>query len=179
MCEDPGPSGLSAQPVSNVRWMQRDRLVPNDYNPNHVAPPEFRLIKKSILEDGWTAPIVAYEQQAGPFVIIDGENRWRVSEDPDVFALTNGRVPVVVLRGTIYDRMISTIRHNRARGEHGVLPMAKIVGALLSDMPQATIEERLQMESEEVERLAEKEGLPAVVTRDKSEFSKGWVPGHE
>ncbi len=35
----------------------------------------------------------------------------------------------------------------------------------------------LGMEDEEVNRLAERAGLPEVVTRAHGEFSKGWIPG--
>ncbi len=74
--------------------------------------------------------------------------------------------------------MMSTIRHNRARGEHGVLPMAEIVRALLAaGKDPADIAFLLQMEDEEVERLAERAGLPAVVSRQHADFNKGWVPG--
>ena len=93
--------------------------------------------------------------------------------------MTGGRVPVVTLTGTEADLMIATIRHNRARGEHGVMPMAEIVGKLLQSMPQDEVERRLQMEDEEVNRLAEKEGSPAVVSRGREGFNRGWVPGHE
>ena len=50
---------LAKQPISNVRWVDRDELVPNGYNPNKVAPDELELLIVSILEDGYTQPIVA------------------------------------------------------------------------------------------------------------------------
>lgn len=179
MCEDPKPNGIDAQPLSSVRWVPREWLFPNDYNPNHVAPPELELLKLSILEDGWTQPIVVFERQPKQLVVVDGENRWRIAEDAIVAGMTNGKVPVVTICGSEEDLMIATIRHNRARGEHGVLPMAAIVGKLLQTLPPDVIERRLGMEDEEVNRLAEKDGLPAVVRREKETFSAGWVPGHE
>lgn len=50
---------LQKQPLSRITWMNREELKPNNYNPNKVAPPELKLLKISILEDGWTQPIVA------------------------------------------------------------------------------------------------------------------------
>jgi hypothetical protein len=35
----------------------------------------------------------------------------------------------------------------------------------------------LQMEEEEIERLAETAGMPTVGSRDAKGFSAGWVPG--
>ena len=40
------------QPINDVQWIDRDLLKPNNYNPNFVAPPELKLLKISILEDG-------------------------------------------------------------------------------------------------------------------------------
>ena len=182
MCADPEPrlTGITAQPLSRVQWLTRDRLVPNTYNPNHVAPPELALLKISLLEDGWTQPIVAFERPDGKLEIIDGEHRWRTADDPEVSAMTGGKVPVVTLHGTEADRMIATVRHNRARGEHGVLPMSTIVAALRkAGLPASTIEHRLQMEDEEVDRLSERAGLPEVISRTHGSFSSGWVPGKE
>lgn len=179
MCVDPGPNSIDSQPISQVRWVPRAWLVPNDYNPNHVAPPERELLRLSILENGWTQPIVVFELEPRKLAVVDGEHRWLTSEDADVARMTDGKVPVVTLRGSREDLMIATIRHNRARGEHGILPMASIVGELLKTLPAEEIERRLQMEDEEVNRLAEKDGLPTVVARTKKEFAPGWVPGHE
>ena len=50
--------GIDNQPVGKVKWVDRNELNANDYNPNFVAPPELELLKTSIMEDGWTQPIV-------------------------------------------------------------------------------------------------------------------------
>jgi ParB-like chromosome segregation protein Spo0J len=163
------------QPLDAVTWVTRDSIRPNDYNPNNVPPPEFRLLKVSIIEDGWTQPIVVHRESS---VIIDGEHRWTVAGDKEIAKLTGGKVPVVYVDGDLNHRMMSTIRHNRARGEHGVLPMAEIVKALLSGgTDKEDVMFLLQMEDEEVERLAERAGMPEVVSRKQKEFNKGWIPG--
>lgn len=38
-------------PVLNVKMVDIDKVVANDYNPNKVAPPEMKLLKHSIEED--------------------------------------------------------------------------------------------------------------------------------
>ena len=67
------------QPIDKVQWIHRDKLKPNNYNPNMVAPPELRLLKISILEDGWTQPIVVNSDMT----IVDGFHRWTLSKDKD------------------------------------------------------------------------------------------------
>jgi ParB-like chromosome segregation protein Spo0J len=164
------------QPVSNVEWIPRDQLTPNDYNPNQQPSPEHRLLIISILRDGWTQPIVVFDDGIR-LTIVDGEHRWRASGDPGVWKLTGGLVPIVRISGTLQERKAATIRHNRARGEHGVLPMAELIAGLLRDgMDADDICFELQMEPEEVERLADAAGMPTRVSRDGTHFSKEWIP---
>ena len=164
---------LSKQPIASVQWVDPGTLRANHYNPNRVFGPEMRLLKLSILSHGWTQPIVARTDGE----IVDGFHRWTLaSTDEDIRALTGGRCPVVYLQGvTIEEQMIATIRHNRARGQHGVIKMGEIVRSLIeSGMAPEMIGSLLQMEDEEVERLADLTPSPQHAGLDH--FGKGWVP---
>lgn len=164
---------MNNQPVSNVQWVQRGKLRANNYNPNAVAPPELDLLKLSIIEDGWTQPIVTLPD----YTIVDGFHRWTVSADPAIRKLTGGLVPVVVINADPAHRMMSTIRHNRARGTHAVLRMAEIVRTLAdTGMTTGEIETRLGMESEEVERLLDRAGMPVRGTVGVNGFGRAWIP---
>lgn len=163
-------NSTKSDPVERVQWMDRDALRPNDYNPNKVAPPELELLIVSILEDGWTQPIVVLPD----LTIVDGFHRYTVSDDPRLRERYSGQVPVVVLDADPVHRQMSTIRHNRARGTHAVLPMADIVRGMVEDgVPREDIERRLQMEDEEVERLLDRAGMPA---NAGAGFGNAWVP---
>lgn len=160
---------LKGQPVSRVQWVHRDELKPNDYNPNRVAPPELELLILSILEDGFTQPIVALDDGT----IVDGFHRYTVSGDKRLLERYEGFVPVVRVNVDPVHRKMSTIRHNRARGTHGVLPMAEIVRSMVHDgLERDEIQRRLGMEDEEVDRLLDRAGMPAQGTG----FGKSWKP---
>jgi ParB-like chromosome segregation protein Spo0J len=163
---------LERQPVDRIKWVHRDQLKPNSYNPNAVFPAELKLLKISIMEDGWTQPIVINSVME----IVDGFHRWTISGDKQVYAMTDGRVPTVMLNEqTNEHQKMSTVRHNRARGTHGVLKMAEIVQSFIaSGVSQQEIEERLQMESEEVIRLAQRVGIPKSKIIQDETFSKAW-----
>lgn len=163
---------MKQQPIDQVKWIDRDSIKPNDYNPNRVASPEMKLLKISILEDGWTQPIVINPDNE----IVDGFHRWTVSGFDEVRELTGGKVPVVVTQPSNAEHQkMSTIRHNRARGTHGVLDMAKIIQSMIdAGMTQQEIETRLQMESEEVVRLALRVGIPKSDLLQDDTFSKAW-----
>ncbi len=50
-----------------------EKIKPNTYNPNSVAPPEMKLLYESIREDGYTMPIVCYySKDSDTYVIVDG-----------------------------------------------------------------------------------------------------------
>lgn len=169
------PTSIDSQPISQVRWIHRDLLEPNNYNPNAIAPPELELLKLSILEDGWTCPIVTLPEQDGHYQIVDGYHRWKISSDPQIYALTNGLVPTVQVALDMVHRQMSTIRHNRARGTHAVLKMADIVRGMIADgVSEKELMKRLGMEKEEVTRLNNRAGMPNQIKA--AEFNQAWVP---
>ncbi len=165
---------VAKMPVSIVEWIHRDKLHGNNYNPNHVAIPELDLLERSIVEDGWTQPIVITAENE----IVDGFHRWTVSGRAAVYELTDGHVPCVRMTGkSTHDRMMATIRHNRARGQHQVLKMADIVGELTRNGHSTEeLEERLGMDEEEVDRLSDEASMPDRVSRDNDGFNSAWAP---
>lgn len=167
------------QPINNVEWIHRDLLRANDYNPNHVAPPELKLLQQSIVEDGWTQPLVirpAEEQEDGTcFEIVDGFHRWTVSGRKVVAEMTAGHVPCVTIDPDPTQQKMSTIRHNRARGKHHVVKMADIIDSLLADgVTEADLMTRLGMDQEEVSRLSERGKMTDRAGADT--FGESWRP---
>lgn len=164
---------LAKEPVSSVQWVDRKNLHPNDYNPNKVAPPELELLIISILEDGWTQPIVVLPDMT----IVDGFHRYTVSGDKRLMARYAGFVPIVMVKADPVHRKMSTIRHNRARGVHGVLPMAEIIAGMLKDgVKPEEIQRRLQMEDEEVIRLADRSGMRVRGAKNAEGFGRSFGP---
>jgi ParB-like chromosome segregation protein Spo0J len=161
------------QPVSTVRWLPRDALRANTWNPNHAAPTEMDLLELSIVENGWTQPIVARVDGE----IVDGYHRWRVAERPKVSALTDGLVPVVTITAgadEVTTRM-ATIRHNRARGAHHVIRLADLVNELAGmGVEDDEIGRRLGMDHEEVRRFLERGRMAIRGARPVESYSGSW-----
>jgi hypothetical protein len=113
------------------------------------------------------------------YEIVDGFHRYLCCKtDIRIFRLTGGRVPTVqIAPSDISSQMMATIRHNRARGTHTVLAMSKIVQQMIEiqKLSMKEICERLQMEPEEVIRLAARQGIPQSRIIG-SEWSTAWVP---
>ena len=194
------------QPVSDIQlnqlrieWVPRDSIRPNKYNPNRMSWHDRQLLRQSLLEDGWTQPIVTLADRT----IVDGEQRWTVAgmeikpddiqeiidkmlerkkqgaivsesilerleeskkrliaaiesgQSPTLAAITGGYVPITILDlGDDAHKMISTIRHNRARGIHQVDAMAAITQDLIQlGLDIEDLEVRLGMDDEEIRRF--------------------------
>lgn len=134
-----------------------------------------KLLYKSILEDGYTAPIVTYYlKDEDKYEIVDGYHRYRTMlEHKDIYERENGCLPVVVIDKDLSNRMASTIRHNRARGSHSIELMTNIVADLVeSGMSDAWIMKNIGMDAEELLRLKQISGLSSLF-KDK-EFNKSW-----
>ncbi len=146
-----------------------EQVVYNDYNPNSVAPPEMRLLKHSILEDGYTQPVVTiYDPENDKYIVVDGAHRYKIA-----IALKLTHIPISIISKDIKDRMASTIRHNRARGEHGVDPMSNIVAELYKlGWTDEKIGENLGMGADEVLRLKQRTGIAEIFKNHT--YSKAW-----
>lgn len=159
-------------PLSTLRWVERDKVTPNDYNPNKVSKQNLELLKQSILTNGWTLPIVVRPD----YTIIDGFHRWTVAGQEPLKSMLGNMVPVVIVEhkdraGNIY----GTVTHNRARGTHLLEPMKVIVKELLNE--GKTVEEigkQLGMRPEEIFRLSDfsKEDFLKMMIKPESEYSK-------
>lgn len=170
-------SPFKTEPVDFVRWVKNPLVHANDYNPNSVAPPEMELLRHSISADGYTQPIVSMPDGDGKYEVIDGFHRHRVGKEcADIQSRVHGYLPLVQIRSSQQDktdRMASTIRHNRARGEHRVDSMAEIVVELKRRFwNDEKIAKELGMEPDEVLRLTQVTGLAGVFA--DRDFSEAW-----
>lgn len=167
-------------PAYEVIAVPVEKIIPNTYNPNAVAPPEMRLLYDSIKEDGYTMPIVCYYSQAqDAYIIVDGFHRYRIMlEHKDIYNREKGMLPVTVIDKPLSNRMASTIRHNRARGSHDVDLMSNIVKELHSiGRSDAWISKHMGMSRDEILRLKQITGL-AELFRDVK-FGQAWKPMEE
>lgn len=148
-------------PVWNIKGIPVEQIDANSYNPNHVAPPEMRLLYESIKEDGYTMPVVVYQKPDGRYEIVDGYHRYTVMlTHKDIYEREGGLLPCSVIDKDISNRMASTIRHNRARGAHSVELMMNIVGELKkAGMSDQWIMKEIGMDADELLRYKQLSGI--------------------
>ncbi len=168
-------SPLSGQPIDRVRWVNIDKVSPNDYNPNSVANIEMGLLYTSILHDGYTQPIVTiYDEDKDQYTIVDGFHRYYTCKNNENIRNRNqGCVPIVVINKDINDRMASTVRHNRARGSHSVSGMSNMVFKMLENgWKDSEICNELGMQPEELLKLKHITGFSKLF--ENVEYKKAW-----
>ncbi len=167
-------SPMKQHPVDCVLWVNREEIHANEWNPNHVAPPEMELLYTSIKCDGYTQPIVTGMHEDNGYEIVDGFHRYLIpAEHSDIMKNTLGYLPVAQIDRVRSDRMASTIRHNRARGTHEVELMGNIVKEL-HDLGRSDdwIAKHLGMDADEILRLKQITGLAELFANE--EFSEAW-----
>lgn len=168
-------SPLKSQPVNRIKWVDINKVSPNDYNPNSVAKKEMGLLYTSILHDGYTQPVVTiYDEVKEKYIIIDGFHRYfTCKSNKDILDRNKGRLPIVVLNKDINDRMASTVRHNRARGMHSVTGMSSMVFSMLENgWEDVDICNELGMSVEELVKLKHITGFSKLF--EDVEYSKAW-----
>ena len=142
---------LFISPAYQVQRVPIEKIRANSYNPNKTAPSEFKLLERSILEDGYTMPIVCY---------YDKEREQNC-------------LPVSIIDRPLEDRIASTIRHNRARGTHSIELMTQIVQQLVeAGLSDRWIITNIGMDKEELLRLKQLSGLASLFKG--GDFSRSW-----
>lgn len=140
------------KPLKELQFVDRDKLVPNNYNPNKVLEKNLKLLTESIMNNGFCFPIVVRRDMT----IIDGFHRWMVSGREPLKTLLGGKVPVVIVdhEDEAHD-VYGTVTFNRARGTHLLEPMENIVKSLLEKGKTVDeISKEIGMSKEEIFRLS-------------------------
>lgn len=185
-------------PIDSVEWIDVSRLIQNSYNPNFVQAQEFKLLEFSILTNGWIQPILV-APVAGPsmvnefddgsrietadfggtsYVIIDGFHRATLAKTSDrVRALTDGKVPAVVMDIPENERILLTIRINRAKGTHMAFKMAENIQTLSDKygMTDQDIMQGIGCNSVELD-LLKSESVFKKLDVENTPYSKAWYP---
>ncbi|HAU4872109.1 TPA: ParB N-terminal domain-containing protein [Clostridioides difficile] len=163
------------KPLSTLKWVDRNILKPNDYNPNKVSKENLKLLTQSIITNGWTLPIVVRPD----YTIIDGFHRWTVAGQEPLLSMLGSKVPVVVVEHREESEDIyGTVTHNRARGTHLLEPMKAIVKKLLDDGKTIKeISKQLGMKEEEIFRLSNfsKDDFLEMMTKGVNSYNKAEI----
>lgn len=163
------------KPLREIQFVDRDKVKPNDYNPNKVLEKNLKLLMQSILANGFCFPIVVRPD----FTIIDGFHRWLVSGREPLKTMLGNKIPIVIVAHQDESQdMYGTVTFNRARGTHLLEPMQNIVKTLLDKGKSVDeISKEIGMSKEEIFRLSkiDREEFLKLVTQRNQRFSKAQI----
>lgn len=165
---------LLNQPISKVEWVDTRTLNANDYNPNVVLNLEMNLLAFSLLKTGWIQPVLVTPE----LVIIDGFHRSYLSNHhPDVIKVYNYMIPVVKLDLSEPERMLLTVRINRAKGSHVAVKMHELVAKVFRDYgySKEQIAKEIGATQPEIDLLL-KENVFQNLDIPNHKYSKAWIP---
>lgn len=153
-------------PIDNIVWLPASELIANEYNPNVVQPSELELLKLSIEKNGWIQPILITQEK----VIIDGFHRSTLGRYYD------WEVPCAMLEISEPERMLLTIRINRAKGTHIAFKMADIIKKLVNDyeFSKDYVAQAIGAHESEIELLLQ-EDVFTKLNIAEHKYSKAWI----
>tara|TARA_R100001460_G_scaffold25382_3_gene51012 strand:- start:7096 stop:7608 length:513 start_codon:yes stop_codon:yes gene_type:complete len=162
----------SEDPIANIEWICVDSLKANDYNPNVVLNKELKLLELSIMRNGWIQPILLNRD----LTIIDGFHRsYLTKHSKPLRDKYNHKVPCVIMDLSEAERMLLTIRINRAKGNHIAIKMHDIIKTLI-DEHNVTVEyiiKSIGATKDEV-NLLYKDGVFDALNIKEHKYSRAW-----
>lgn len=162
------------EPVSNIHWILADELKANSYNPNVVFDAEMNLLKLSILTNGWIQPIlVNFDGE-----IIDGYHRhWLARYDEEIKKKYQGYCPVVKFEMSEPERMLLTVRINRAKGSHVSIKMHELITKVINEhqYSKEKVARGIGASKDEIDLLL-KQNVFKKLDSEHHKYSKAWIP---
>lgn len=158
-------------PCLTVQMVDRDMVVANNYNPNHVSPDKMELLKQSIIDNGFCYAIVTiWDEDLMKYIAIDGWHRRMICE-PEWLDINP--IPIIVLKHNISQRMAATIQFNKARGVHQCDLDAEVIRSLaeqgLSDSEIAT---HIGIDEDTIHRYKQLTGIAELFKN--ADYSTSW-----
>lgn len=158
-------------PCLTTILVSRDKVIANNYNPNHVSKDKMQLLMQSIIDNGFCFPIVTiWDLDLGKYVIVDGFHRWTICQPK---WLDIPEIPIVVLDLEINQRMVATIQFNKAKGSHQVDLDAEVIRSLLEQgMSEDEVSTHLGIDIDTIYRYKQLTGIAGLFKN--SDYSMSW-----
>lgn len=166
---------IEDMPLSKIQWIDVNKLKANDYNPNVVLTNELKLLQLSMLKNGWIQPVLVTQD----YDIIDGFHRSTLCKiNKDINKMTDGKVPCVVLNLSKPERILLTVRINRAKGNHIALKMNKLIQELINTygLSKKYVAENLGATEREIELLLYDDVFDKYKLTEETLYSEAWKP---
>jgi len=133
----------------DFRWIERENIRPNPWNPNRMSPENAARLANEIHGCGIILPLVVRPLD-GKFQIIDGEHRWQAASQIGL-----ERLPCIVVEMDDQEARLKTIQLNRLRGEDDPELLARLLRELNVDLGLDQLSSRLPFDQLEIQQTIE------------------------
>jgi ParB-like chromosome segregation protein Spo0J len=159
-------------PAAETLLVARALLTANQYNPNFVSQDKMKLLRQSVLDNGFCFPVVTiWDDSEERLVIVDGFHRFIIA-GPNWLDLSH--VPAVILDHDISARMYATVQFNKARGVHQVDLDADVIRALIEQgQSEDEISVHLGIDLETIHRYKQLTGIAELFKN--ADYSTAWT----
>lgn len=157
-----------------IEELHFENVRPAYWRVTHMLKPDMKTLLDSVLQHGWTAPIVV---QKSTSIIIDGFSRWVVAQAKPVVKRDKGMIPVVSIDVNDIEAMIAHVRMNRAQGLCLPRKMARLINDVLRSgaYDEDSLRSELRMGTDEFSLLVDGTLFKQHnITEHK--YSNAWVP---
>jgi hypothetical protein len=158
-----------------ISFVDNKQLKIPSWGVTSTLRPEKMLLKASMIDYGWTQPIVV---KSSDNMIIDGYQRYLISLDDEKFIKKHGNlIPVVYKNVDEVEAIVMHIRLNRARGAVNSYALSRAVKRLVSSgkYEEDDLSNLFLMHDDEIDLLMS-DGLLKKKNWQKYEYSRAWVP---
>lgn len=160
--------------MMKISYRPCDSVKPALWRANYVLKPDMDLLRESMIDFGWTAPIVVRVEDQ---TIIDGTHRWIIANEIDFQKRYGKEIPVLFIDCDEIDAMLMHVRLNRARGKIFAKPFSRLLKKIIlsdkySDNDLAQI---LIMSPDEIDLMLAG-GLLKHRKIPQHQYSRAWVP---
>lgn len=149
-----------------VEYVDVGTIHENTYNANRQSDEEFKLLCRSITDDGFTQPVIVLREGR---TIVDGEHRWRAARKLGI-----ERIPVVFVDMSPEQMRIATLRHNRARGSEDVAAATDVLRDLQALGAAGWAQSALGISDADFNLALSDKGAPEMLAG--ADYNAGWVP---
>lgn len=165
---------MSNSPINNISWVEIEKLKPAEWRTTHTLKPDLKVLAGSILDFGWTSPIVV---QKDSFKIIDGFHRWVCAQSEQVKKIGNGKVPIVIVDVDEIDAMLMHVRLNRGRGDVVTKHLSNLVRSVVHSKKYSIeqIKDLLTMSNSEIAAMVDGTVIKQRKIKEHT-YSRAWVP---
>lgn len=158
-------------PCMDVFLINKDLVIANNWNPNHVQKSKMEDLENSFLLSGMCFPVVSfYNDEIEKFVISDGFHRSMMMGEK---WFDTDYIPCVVRPYDEKERMIATWQFNKVKGTHQVDLDADLIRKLLEQgLNDEEVANHFGITPDEVFRYKQLTGIAEIFKN--AEYSMSW-----